>query len=203
MPTTSGPAAALGVGPFETPAPAHAPQLWALDRAGFPDPWSQAGWRDEVGRADRRWRVVAAEGRLVAAGGLMLAPDAAHVLRLVVAPAWRGRGIAAGLVGELIDLAARAGRPALTLEVRASNRAALNLYRRLGFVSHGVRPRYYADGEDAVVLWYTPPGQDPTEHDPTGHDPRRDGSTEDGSTGDGPAGGDAHGGHDAHDAHGR
>lgn len=199
MPATSGPAASLGVGPSETPAPAHVPQLWALDRAGFPDPWSQAGWRDEVVRADRRWRVVAAEDRLVAAGGLMLAPDAAHVLRLVVAPAWRGRGIAVGLVGELIDLAARAGRPALTLEVRASNRAALNLYRRLGFVSHGVRPRYYADGEDAVVLWYTPPGQnptghDPTEHDPTGHDPRGGGST-----GGGPAGGNAHGAHDTHE----
>jgi ribosomal-protein-alanine N-acetyltransferase len=45
-----------------------------------------------------------------------------------------------------------------TLEVRVSNDRAIRLYRRLGFVTHGVRPRYYSDnGEDALIMWRLPP----------------------------------------------
>ena len=144
-------------GGLEVPGLDDAPDLQALDAACFPDPWSVEGWRAEVVAGDRRWLVVRDGGRVVALGGLWLAPDAAHVLRLAVAPARRGRGLAVRLVTGLVGLAEAAGRPALTLEVRASNRAALNLYRRLDFVSHGLRPGYYADGEDAVVLWRTAP----------------------------------------------
>ncbi len=39
------------------------------------------------------------------------------------------------------------------LEVRRSNRAAIKLYRGLGFTAMGVRPRYYADNdEDAIEM---------------------------------------------------
>jgi [ribosomal protein S18]-alanine N-acetyltransferase len=144
--------------PSEVPGAGDAPALWALDRACFPDPWSEDGWREELTGRDRAWRLVRAGGRPVAAAGLLLAPGAAHVLRLAVAPPWRGRGVASRLVADLIEVAARSGQPALTLEVRASNRAARSLYRRLGFVSHGRRPGYYPDGEDAVILWRTSPG---------------------------------------------
>jgi ribosomal protein S18 acetylase RimI-like enzyme len=38
------------------------------------------------------------------------------------------------------------------LEVDMGNFAAQALYRRLGFVQVGRRPRYYANGADALVL---------------------------------------------------
>jgi ribosomal-protein-alanine N-acetyltransferase len=38
------------------------------------------------------------------------------------------------------------------LEVRASNHVARELYTSEGFTPIGIRPRYYADGEDALVL---------------------------------------------------
>jgi len=38
------------------------------------------------------------------------------------------------------------------LEVRRSNRGARNMYESYGFAEIGVRPRYYEDGEDAVVM---------------------------------------------------
>jgi ribosomal-protein-alanine N-acetyltransferase len=42
----------------------------------------------------------------------------------------------------------------LTLEVRLSNRAAQELYRRFGFAPVGVRKNYYAEtNEDALVMW--------------------------------------------------
>ena len=57
----------------------------------------------------------------------------------------------------MLDLARRAitrGSDSITLEVRASNKAALALYRRFGFAPSGVRKDYYKDPtEDALVLW--------------------------------------------------
>ena len=38
------------------------------------------------------------------------------------------------------------------LEVKASNQGALSLYSKLGFDEVGRRPRYYSDGEDALLL---------------------------------------------------
>ena len=40
----------------------------------------------------------------------------------------------------------------LSLEVRRGNRAALRLYRRHGYRPVGMRPRYYDDGEDAILM---------------------------------------------------
>lgn len=42
----------------------------------------------------------------------------------------------------------------MTLEVRASNMVAQNLYGKYGFLSYGKRPKYYSDnGEDAIIMW--------------------------------------------------
>ena len=38
------------------------------------------------------------------------------------------------------------------LEVRVSNAAAMSLYLKRGYVGRYARPRYYGDGEDALVL---------------------------------------------------
>jgi [ribosomal protein S18]-alanine N-acetyltransferase len=128
----------------------------AVEATAFDDAWSAATWRGELARDDRRWRVLRLDAETVGFAGLWVAVDAAHVMRLAVAPVWRGQGLGGTLLDDLLEQAARAGREALTLEVRASNAAAISLYRRRGFVSHGTRPGYYADGEDAVVLWREP-----------------------------------------------
>ena len=139
--------------------------LLVLDAACFAAPWSASVWRHELRARERIWLVVPGRsGELVAVGGLWLASDAAHVLKLAVAPGRRQRGIGGRLLAALDGAAAQAGHDALTLEVRASNREARSLYGRHGFVAVGVRPRYYPDGEDAVILWrHGADGRSPTE----------------------------------------
>ncbi|MFA9446150.1 ribosomal protein S18-alanine N-acetyltransferase [Egicoccus sp. AB-alg6-2] len=83
----------------------------------------------------------------------LLALDEGHVLDVAVATDHRRRGVGARLVDELIRRLHTRGAAAVTLEVRRSNEAALSLYRQLGFVVEGVRPRYYPDGEDALLMW--------------------------------------------------
>ena len=79
--------------------------------------------------------------------------DEAHICNLATHPAHRRRGFATRLVARLLATAPREGIRYVTLEVRRSNKAAINIYRRLGFESIGVRPRYYVEhDEDALVM---------------------------------------------------
>lgn len=78
---------------------------------------------------------------------------AAEVEGLVVDEKYRRQGMGSALLGACMEWAAGAGASSLRLEVRASNTAALALYRRHGFSAVGCRRAYYsAPVEDAVLL---------------------------------------------------
>jgi ribosomal-protein-alanine N-acetyltransferase len=72
---------------------------------------------------------------------------------LAVNPTWHRRGVATELLLELAWEARARGFLALTLEVRHTNVAAQDLYRRFGFVPAGVRKKYYENTDDAIVMW--------------------------------------------------
>lgn len=132
--------------------------LLAIERAAFTRPWTEASFRDELGRPDRVWLVVETAGEVVGVGGVADLAGDAHVLSVAVAADHRRRGYGHTLVTALLSAAgAQLGSRRATLEVRESNLAARALYRRLGFTEAGVRPGYYQDdGEGAVVLWCDP-----------------------------------------------
>lgn len=124
-----------------------------------PQPWSRSLLAHELTLppAACHW-LVAVDGAEPAAGvvgfgGMMYAPDAAHLMLLAVDPEFTRRGIGLSLCVELFREARSRGATDITLEVRASNAAALALYERLGMVAVATRPGYYPDGEDAVILW--------------------------------------------------
>jgi ribosomal-protein-alanine N-acetyltransferase len=81
--------------------------------------------------------------------------DEIHILNLVTRVDRRRRGIARALLHEAIAYARPARAVRLLLEVRPSNRAAIILYRTVGFYAFGVRARYYPDDEDAVEMVLT------------------------------------------------
>ena len=75
--------------------------------------------------------------------------DLAWVATIGVLPEYRRGGIGSALL-RASEERLTVGR--LRLSVRASNLAALALYRRFQFQQVEVWPRYYHDGEDALVL---------------------------------------------------
>jgi len=78
---------------------------------------------------------------------------AAEIEGLVVDEKYRRRGLASALIRACMERAAHAGASHMSLEVRASNAAALALYQRHGFSAVGRRRAYYsAPVEDAVLL---------------------------------------------------
>ncbi len=80
-----------------------------------------------------------------------------HINNVAVDQVRRRRGIGARLVGFAVDWARRHRAQRLTLEVRASNRAAQDLYRQFGFQVAGTRRHYYEKPrEDALIMTLEP-----------------------------------------------
>jgi len=82
-----------------------------------------------------------------------LLPPQAELETIAVAAESQRRGMGRQMLDEMVEKLRLAGVREVILEVRASSQPALGLYRRLGFVETGRRPRYYqAPEEDAVLM---------------------------------------------------
>ncbi|MEB1814332.1 tRNA (adenosine(37)-N6)-threonylcarbamoyltransferase complex dimerization subunit type 1 TsaB [Adlercreutzia mucosicola] len=125
------------------------------------DAWNEALVADELGRPDRLWWAayaadpkmpLTADAPLVGYAGGWVVDGDVQILKVGVDPAWRRHGIARVLLARVADDARNLGARTCSLEVRAANTGAQALYEALGFTALGRRPRYYSDGEDAVIM---------------------------------------------------
>ena len=128
------------------------PTVATLERGIYPQPWSARVFFDELGHANRSYVVAAENGEILGYGGLMLVEADAHITTLGVAPGQRRRRLGTRILLALVERAIGRGARHLTLEVRATNTNAQQLYERFGFAPVGKRKGYYA-GEDAIVMW--------------------------------------------------
>lgn len=138
---------------MRAPQPSDVRALAAAELECFSDPWPAQFFVSELFAPGRFQRLLE-----VRSGGLAGYLFAAwqyldlHVLKIATLPGFRRQGLARWLM-ELADEHARqTGGESITLEVRESNGPAIELYRRLRFEEVGRRRRYYADGEDALVM---------------------------------------------------
>ena len=132
---------------------AHVPQIAALERSAFPDPWSESSVASELDNPLSLWLVAQAGGEVLGYVGSQSVMGEADMMNLAVLPAARRRGIARALVTALIRELAGGGVHSLTLEVRASNQAAILLYGSRGFRGMGRRKNYYEHPrEDAIIM---------------------------------------------------
>ena len=135
---------------------AHIRKIMPIEQQVYPRPWTAQVFIEELeqARVGKRHYLVGTIGdELVGYGGLLYVENDAHVTNIAVHPMWRSRGIATELLLDLAWEANRRGCEAMTLEVRHTNVAAQQLYRRFGFVPAGVRKKYYENRDDAIVMW--------------------------------------------------
>lgn len=85
--------------------------------------------------------------------GMWLMVNEAHIINIAVRASCRGHGIGELLLISSIDMAIKLKAAVVTLEVRASNTIAQNLYTKYGFKRVGLRKGYYTDNkEDAFIM---------------------------------------------------
>jgi ribosomal-protein-alanine N-acetyltransferase len=131
------------------------PAALTIERALFPDPWTEATfWSELAGVPETRHYVVAeSAGELVGYAGLFATRHTADVQTVAVAQHRQGVGLGAMLLTALLDEAQRRRVDEVLLEVRADNEGAARLYTRFGFERVAVRRGYYQPGRvDAVVM---------------------------------------------------
>ncbi len=123
------------------------------------DAWNESLVADEIPRRDRTWwAAYASEGKpgevgtLVGYAGGWVVDGDVQILKVGTDPAWRRRGIARELLAHVAADARNLGAQTVSLEVRAGNEGAQALYKALGLTPVGMRPRYYSDREDALIM---------------------------------------------------
>lgn len=131
----------------------HVDDVHALEQQLFvADAWSLEQFWSELAQPSRRYVVACDDARVIGYAGTSCLPPDADIQTVAVADDQRGQGVARAMLEHLLaDVDAR-GATHTMLEVREGNDAAIALYARLGFVEISRRPRYYADGADAVIM---------------------------------------------------
>jgi [ribosomal protein S18]-alanine N-acetyltransferase len=131
------------------------PQIQVIDQACLGGFWSLEGYIQEIERPNSHLlAVMNAEKVILGFGCLWSILEEAHITMLAVRPEYQGQGLGKYVVWGLLETACQQGLEWATLEVRASNQAAIALYKKFDFEIIGKRPKYYAiTQEDALVMW--------------------------------------------------
>lgn len=162
-------------------APGDVPAVVAIDKLSFPTPWPASSFLYELLESSHSFYRVLVRSQVDGPAhpahparrwfrwmrGVLTAPDGAgltgyvgfriyrnevHISTIAIHPDWRGKGLGELLFLATMEKALGLGARRVTLEVRPSNRAAQQLYRKYGFQFTSTRNGYYRDGEDAWLM---------------------------------------------------
>jgi ribosomal-protein-alanine N-acetyltransferase len=117
-------------------------------------PWSKAIFKDCLRVGYSNWAFIK-DDKFIGYVILSIAVGEAHILNICIDPSLKGQGLGKYFLSEVIQVAQIKGADCVFLEVRPSNIAAVNLYKKAGFKKIGQRKNYYpaAEGkEDAIVF---------------------------------------------------
>lgn len=125
-----------------------------IEAATFSMPWSADDFLEMV-KADYAYYYVAeADGEIAGCCGIRNMAGEGEITNVVVAEAFRCKGIGKEMLEYMLERAKEAGIGDCTLEVRVSNLPAIRLYEKLGFKAEGIRPGFYEKpAEDALIMW--------------------------------------------------
>jgi [ribosomal protein S18]-alanine N-acetyltransferase len=134
------------------------PEIMAIEKESFPSPWSPGLFKEEIKTKHSQCLVarIAVEGKNIIGGYIIfwIVADEAHLHNLAIRKEFRSQGLARHLMETMKVISSQIGIKTQTLEVRESNKGAIKLYQRCGFVVKGRRPLYYTDThEDALIMW--------------------------------------------------
>jgi len=132
-------------------------EVLLLEESIFRAPWSMGLFQAELASplsACRVARMIGQDGEMIV--GYLISKtirDETHLESIAVREDFRNRGIGSLLLDDMLAVAVRNRVEKIHLEVRRSNLAALELYKKAGFVQCGIRWNYYPEtGEDALLM---------------------------------------------------
>ena len=128
------------------------PQILQLEKQIFPDPWTRETFKEALREPDIESSVVITNERIIGYIVTLWAEERIHILNIAVDQNFQKRGIATNLLTQLEQLALDKGYRYISLEVRASNKVAIEFYTKHKYRTLGQRANYYRDDEDALIM---------------------------------------------------
>jgi len=133
----------------------HLDSVIGIEKVSYPTPWPSSVFIEELQHSwSHMWGFYPPDYK-VPVGFILFweVYDELHILNIAVHPGFRRRSIARNLMESLLAHGRMNRFKFVTLEVRSSNIAALNLYKTLNFRIEGIRKGYYSDNnEDALIM---------------------------------------------------
>ena len=132
--------------------PAHLDRVIKIERAVFPSPWKRRDFEFARNRKNGFCRVVMVGYELVGYVVGFLIDREFHLVNLAIAPDFQRKGLGRKTLKAVFDLYKKMAQ-VVSLEVRMSNCAAIDLYKKMGFETIAIRKAYYTHPrEDALVM---------------------------------------------------
>ena len=138
----------------------HIEKLAVIEKECFSTPWSENALREELGNSFARFLVAVCDGEVSGYIGAHNILGEVYITNVAVSQKHRRKGMGEKLINSLISLCESENAEFITLEVRESNKPAINLYKKMKFKDVGKRKNFYENPrEDAILMTYKPDGE--------------------------------------------
>ncbi len=126
-------------------------QIEIIEKECFSDPWSAAAIKDTAEHSGKFFVAVVNE-KIIGYGGMQITPDVAYITNIAVSENFRMKKLGSKILNTLINFSKTQNINRISLEVRVSNKPAISLYEKFGFLNEGIRKNFYKyPKEDAFI----------------------------------------------------
>jgi ribosomal-protein-alanine N-acetyltransferase len=125
------------------------PAVLEIETRAFCDPWPEAAFSADI--LQHAW-ILEVDDQLCGYIIYHLVLDEAIILNFAIDPDMRRQGHGTHLLSRTLSELEQSGYTRFYLDVRRSNRAAIQLYEKHGFMCLGIRKSYYNDPEEDAIL---------------------------------------------------
>lgn len=112
-----------------------------------------AAFEDEVKGKSRKYFIASIGGIPVGYAGAWNTGTDLSIISIAVRPDYRRQGIAGALIERVKKQAHIDNISAISLEVCEDNEAAIELYKKYGFIITNIRKNYYKNNRSAFIMW--------------------------------------------------
>lgn len=129
-------------------------QVAAIEKTVFSVPWSLESFRESMELEHTIYLVAEENDNIMGYCGMYRVFNEGEIVNVAVAEAYRRKKVALHLLEQLFVESSVLKVDNFFLEVRESNKPAIQLYKQLGFIEAGIRKNFYEKPrENAIFMW--------------------------------------------------
>ena len=122
--------------------------VYLIEQIAYKNPWTKNNFLDELKNPYSRMYVLKEQNYVLGYVGAWVVLDEADITKVTIIPNLQNKGLGKYIFTYMLK----------KLQVRKSNESAIHLYKLFGFEQIAIRKKYYADGEDAIIMVRTMDG---------------------------------------------